>query len=275
MSKLSIFLIIVFIFFVIKLIILLSRKPSLNRKWSKDQEILPEINFISDKIEIKNMRNFSYTSINDYAINYYSQTFDLNNIKNLYFIIEPFSKYDGPAHTMFSFWFRDGSNIVFSAEIRKKIREPELTPFKWITRKYEIVYMIWNENDFIKLRANYRKDQVIMYPIKTPQEKIKKLFISMLNRADQLSKKPEFYNTITQNCTTTLLDHVNELREEKIPWSKEALFPSHSDKIIYDLGLIDTKLSLTEARKYYQINELSEEFWGDKNYSEKIRKLIK
>jgi hypothetical protein len=68
---------------------------------------------------------------------------------------------------------------------------------------------------------------------------------------------------------------VNELREEKISWSKEALLPSHSDKIIYDLWLINTELSLEEARKYYQINELSEEFWEDKNYSEKIRNKIK
>jgi hypothetical protein len=112
----------------------------------------------------------------------------------------------------------------------------------------------------VKLRANYRKDDVIVYPIKTSQEKIHKLFISMLERADNLSKNPEFYNTVTQNCTTSILDHVNELREDKIPWTKEALLPSHSDKVIYDLGLINTELSLEEARKYYQINELSEQF---------------
>jgi hypothetical protein len=57
----------------------------------------------------------------------------------------------------------------------------------------------------------------------------------MLKRADQLSNKPEFYNTITQNCTTSILDHVNDLRDVKIPWSLEALLPSHSDKVIYEL----------------------------------------
>jgi hypothetical protein len=95
--------------------------------------------------------------------------------------------------------------------------------------------MIGSEEDFVKLRANYRKDEVIMYPIQTSKEKIQKLFVSMLERADKLSKKPEFYNTITQNCTTSILDHVNELRTEAIPWTKEALLPSHSDKVIYDL----------------------------------------
>jgi len=74
-----------------------------------------------------------------------------------------------------------------------------------------------------------------MYPINTPKEKIKQLFISSLEKAEKLTKQPEFYNTLTNNCTTSILYHANLAREEKIPWSKEALLPSHSDKIIYDL----------------------------------------
>jgi hypothetical protein len=45
--------------------------------------------------------------------------------------------------------------------------------------------------------------------------------------------------------------------------------------VIYELWLINTELSLEEARKYYQINDLSEEFGDDENYSKKIRKEIK
>lgn len=253
---------------------LFSRQPALDRDWEIDQKILPEVVFSWTQIDIKNMRNFAYSSETEYEANYYNQTINIESVESLYYIIEPFSEYDGPAHTMFSFGLSDGSYVIVSAEIRKEKGE-SFDPFKWISREYELVYMIWNENDFVKLRANQRKDDVIMYPIKTTQEKIQKLFTSMLHRSNELSKKPEFYNTITQNCATSILSHVNELREENIPWSKEALFPSHSDKIIYDLGLIDTKLSLEEARKYYQINELSEKFWEDKNYSEKIRKSIK
>jgi len=220
------------------------------------------------------MRDFSYSSVNDYEENYYDKKLKIEDIQSLYYIIEPFGEYDWPAHTMFSFGLNNGEYIVISAEIRKEKWE-SFSPLKWLIREYEVVYMIWSESDFVKLRANHRKDEVIVYPIKTPKEKIQKLFISMLNRADELSKKPEFYNTLTQNCTTSILNHINDLREQKIPWSIEALLPSHSDKIIYDLGLIDTNLSLEEAREYYTINELSEKFWTDENYSEKIRKQVK
>lgn len=254
--------------------ILFSRKPSHDRDWEMDQKILPEISFSDSEVDIKNMRDFKYSSETDYEISYYDKNIDINHIESLDYIIEPFSDFDWPAHTMFSFWLNNWEHIIISAEIRKEKWE-SFSPIKWIMRDYEIVYMIGSETDFVKLRANYRKDDVIMYPIKTTQEKIQKLFISMLERADELSKKAEFYNTITQNCTTSILSHVNELREEKIPWSLEALLPSNSDKVIYELWLINTQLTLPEARKYYQINDLSEQFGDDKNYSDKIRKIIK
>jgi len=57
----------------------------------------------------------------------------------------------------------------------------------------------------------------------------------MLERAKKFSIEPEFYNTLTNNCTTAILDHVNEIRTEKIPWSLDVLMPSKSDKIVYNL----------------------------------------
>jgi len=248
-----------------------SKNPSLYRNWNIDQKILPEISFSWNIINIKNIRNFKYKTISDYKVDYYNKSFDLSGIESMYYIIEPFSKNDWPAHTMVSFWFKNGDFITFSPEIRKEVWE-KFSPFLWLINEYEMVYMIWDENDLVKLRANYRKDDVIMYPIKTNIDKIKSLFISFSERSQKLSKKPEFYNTLTNNCATSILYHANLFREEKISWSKEALLPSHSDKIIYDLWLIDTNLALDEARKYYKINELSEKYADDINYSKKIRK---
>ena len=96
-------------------------------------------------------------------------------------------------------------------------------------------YVIGTENDLVKLRANHRKDDVFLYPIKAEKQDIETLFVSMLKRATSLSETAEFYNTLTNNCTTTILAHVNEIRNEKIPWSIEALMPSNSDKVIYEL----------------------------------------
>lgn len=267
----------IFVFVVLALYLCL-KNPSLDRNWNTDQKILPEVSFSGNVASIKNIRNFDYKTTSDYIVNYYDRDYNLDEIESLYYIIEPFSDYDWPAHTMLSFGFSNGDYITISAEIRKEVGE-SFSAFWWLMKEYEMVYMIWDENDLVKLRANYRKDEVIMYPIKTSQEKIKSLFVSMLNRANELWKTPEFYNTITNNCTTSILKHTNALRKEnndsQISWSIEALLPSHSDKIIYDLWLINTSLSLEEARKYYKINELSEKYSNNEWYSSLIRKKIK
>ena len=94
-----------------------------------------------------------------------------------------------------------------------------------------------------------------MYSIKTPKEKIQSLFRTMLIRADKLSREPEFYNTLWNNCTTSILMHANALRDDKIGWSIDTVLPAHSDALVYGLGLIDTSLSLPDARAYYRIDE--------------------
>lgn len=141
--------------------------------------------------------------------------------------------------------------------------------------QYELEYVVATENDIIKLRTNYRKNQVYMYPIKTEKDKIQALFRSMLIRADKLTREPEFYNTIWNNCTTSILQHANALRHDKLESGIYTLLPSHSDEVLYNAGLIDTKLSLSDARSYYRIDELARSLSGEIDFSSGIRKPIK
>jgi len=249
-----------------------SLKPSLLRDWSQDQKILPSVFFSgSTEVNVKNIRDFQYRSTSDYDARYVSETYDLEKIESLYFVIEPFSSFDGPAHTMLSFGFSDGKYVSVSPEIRKEKGE-SFSPISGILNSFEIVYMIGTERDLIKLRTNYRKDQVFLYPIRATKSQMRDMFTSVMHRADKLGKEPEFYNTIWNNCITNIRSHANSLREEKIPVSIELLLPSHSDQVLYDLGLIDTELPLDQARSYYQINSLAEEFAESDNFSEAIRK---
>lgn len=249
----------------------LSQKPSLYRDWSVDHAILPAITFSGNLVDVKNVRNFTYRSTTDYTPWYYDRSYNLDEIESVYYIIEPFSKHDGPAHTMLSFWFSWGVFVTVSAEVRKEKGE-SFDVLPWLMNQFEITYIVGDENDLVKLRANYRKDAVYMYPIKTSKDKMQWLFLSAMHRADKLTKEPEFYNTIWNTCTTSILRHVNALRTDKVGWDKRILLPSHSDEIAYDLWLIDTSLPPAEAREYYKINGLSEEFANDSQYSEKIRK---
>ncbi len=234
----------------------ISQEPSLYRDWEEQDTLLAEITWQEDgdEVEIANIRNHEWLSESEFTAWYLTERYRLSEIERVYYSITPFSDRDGPAHTMLSFSFSDGKHIIISAEVRKE-RWESFSILWGVMNQFELQYVIATEEDVIQLRTHHRKNEVYMYPIRLEQDKLQLLFRSMLLRADKLSREPEFYNTFWNNCTTTILQHANALRKEKIAFNLYAFLPAHSDKLVYELGLIDTKLSQIEARGYYRIDE--------------------
>lgn len=245
-------------------------RPSHDRDWSTDQAVLPYAEFKENLVTIHNIRNFAYASTTSYTTNFYDKTFDLNKIKRVWYMVEPFAGFAGAAHTLLSFEFEGDNFVAISVEIRKEKGET-FSALKGLLRQYELMYVIADERDVIKLRSNYRKDQVFVYPMAASKEQARLLFTDMLNRANKLSQKPEFYNTLTSTCTTNIVDHVNKISTKKIPFSLDVLMPATSDRLAYDLGLIDTDLSFEEARKKYHINDRAMKYADDPKFPVRIR----
>lgn len=245
--------------------------PSNNRDWNTDQSVLPYAEIENNLISIKNIRNFTYESTTDFTPAYYDKTFDLNKINKVWYVVEPFSGIPGSAHTFLSFEFEDDNFVSISVEIRKEKGEA-YDPIKGLFNQYELMYVIADENDVIKLRSNYRKDLVYVYPIDSTKEKVAGLFLDMIQRVNGLKNNPEFYNSLSNTCTTNIVNHVNSIATQKVPlWDLRILFPEKSDELAYNLGLIDTDLSFEEARQRFLINEKAQKFATDKNFSVKIR----
>jgi hypothetical protein len=80
----------------------------------------------------------------------------------------------------------------------------------------------------------------------------KKLFLSMMQRVNTLYEEPEFYNTLFNTCTTNIVRHVQEISDINIPISYKVLMPGYSDKLAYDLDLIDTDLPYEKIRETYK-----------------------
>lgn len=251
-------------------IIWLLIRPSNNRNWNTDQAILPSAEIEGNLIHIHNIRNFTYQSTTDYTPDYYDKTFDLTTLKRVYYIVEPFSNWEGSAHTFVSFEFEGSQFVSISVEIRKEKGE-SFSAWKGLLKQYEIMYVIADERDVVKLRSNYRQDSVFVYPVKTTTERAQKMFLEMVQRANTLKDKPEFYNTLTNTCTTNLVQHANIIVPGRIPFSYKVLFPGYSDRLAYDLGLIDTTLSFAEIRAKYKINERAEKYANSPDFSQKIR----
>jgi hypothetical protein len=259
---------------VMRLALIIMVRPSLDRDWTSDQQTLARATFDGSLVSISNIRNIDYRSTSDYDVHYYDKTFDLNKLESMWYMVEPFAGYGaGAAHTFVSFGFEGDTYVAISVEIRKEKGE-SFSAVKGLLRQYELVYVIADERDVIKLRSNYRKDDVFLYPVQTTKENARALFVAMLERANELAGKPEFYNTLTNTCTTNIVDHVNELFPKRVPFSLKVLMPAYSDELAYDIGLLDTSVTLEQLREKYRINERAMRYADDPLFSVRIREGV-
>lgn len=248
-----------------------SISPSNDRDWATDQVTLAYAEVEEGFATIHNIRNFSYKTVDEYIPDYYDATYEISKLEKVYYIVEPFSGYKGAAHTFLSFEFENGKFLAVSVEIRKEKGE-EFSAVKGVLKQYEIMYVLADERDVVKLRSNHRKDDVFIYPIKTTKERMQATFLGVLERVNELHSKPEFYNTVTNNCTTSLAKQANKVVEGRVPWNLTLLFPKESDRYAFDLELIDTELeSFLEVREAHYINNLAEKYADDPEFSLRIR----
>jgi hypothetical protein len=243
-------------------------QPSNDRDWAVDQAVLASAEIQRPLVTIHDIRNFSYQATDRYTVSYYDRTFDLRKLDSVWFVVEPFGQ-PGAAHTFVSFGFGD-EYVAISIEIRKEKGE-SFSALKGLLRRYELMYVIGDERDLIRLRSNYRKDPVYLYRINATPEKIEAMFLSMLARANELRDHPEFYNTLTNTCTTNLVRHVNAIANDRVPFNPAVLLPSSSDRLAYDIGLIDHTFTFAETRRRAWINEKAEKAAEDADFSRKIR----
>ncbi len=255
-------------------IFLFITNPSLSRNWSPDQAVMPSIHFLDDnKIQINNVRNINYRTTRDYDLNFYDRTIDLNDVESAWLCISPFGGF-GVAHTFVSFGLKDGTYLAISIEIRRKLKQ-KFHPVKAFFRQFEMMYVIADENDVIKVRTNVIKATVRLFPIQTEKVRVQAVFLDMLKRADKLGKEPEFYNTIWNNCTTNIIKHTKRFSEKPIPlWDYRYLIPEDIDKIAYRLNMIDTHLPYKEAREHFDITKIAQASDDTKDFANAIRSEI-
>lgn len=248
----------------------LTIRPSLDRDWSPDQAVLPQIEIEGERVTIRNVRDFIYRSADDYTPRYVDRTVRLADLRSVDFVLERFPGLPGVAHTFLSFGFADGAHVAVSVEIRKEKGE-RYSPLRGLFRQYELMYVIAEERDLIGLRANHRKDEVYLFPGRATPENRRALFLDVLGRAAALSRRPEFYNTLASTCTTNLVAHINRISPRRVPFSLKTLLPERSDRLAYDLGLIDTDLPYEKIRERYRINEAAERCRDREDFSRGIR----
>jgi hypothetical protein len=251
-------------------IVQLSRQPSNDRDWAPDQTRLSESAFAGDSVRIHNVRDIRYRSTTEFDVAWDDRAYDLRRLESVWFIVEPFSGMKGPAHTFVSFGFDDGQYVAISVEIRKEKGE-HFSALAGALRNYELMYVVGDERDLVKLRTNYRRDSVYLYRAVTTPASARALFVAMLTRANTLGEHPEFYNTLNNTCTTNIVRHVNEITPKRVPFSYKVLLPAYADELAYRVGLLDTTVPFETLRARAKVNERALRYADSASFSRLIR----
>ena len=247
--------------------------PSNDRSWVNDNQRLASVEITGDKAHIKNVRDFSWRTTKDYDERWIDMTIDLNKVRKIWFILEYFSpERKEMAHTILSYEFDDGRRLACSIEVRRK-EGSRFHPLKGMFRSYELIYVWGTESDIIGVRSRCRrksKTHLFEGVVLGPGNE-RRMLESYLRRTNKLAKDPEWYNTITNTCTTNIVNHVNEVYPGRVPWAIGILMPGLSPKMLLRNNLVKSSGNIDETMESSLIDSISEKWDDSRDFGDWIR----
>lgn len=243
-------------------------KPSNDRLWEQDVAHTVTGTVNGNHVTLHSVRNFIWRGVEEYDPAWEDRQYDIEKLSSVDLFL---SSWGSPAiaHTLISFGFTDGQYVTFSVEIRKELGE-KFSEIAGFFKQYEIALIAADERDIIKTRTHIRKEDVLRYRVNLTPEQRERLFLSYVERGNELAKEPSFYNTITANCTTVVFDMVR-LIVPSIPMDYRVLVSGYLPSYIYDLGAFEQGKTLEELTRQGQITALADIIGEDPAYSALIR----
>jgi hypothetical protein len=250
----------------------LSLTPSNSRNWQPDVAELPWAEISGDRVTLHNIRNAEYRTETDYVPHWEQKTVDLRDITGVDLFL---THWGAPliAHAIGSFSFADGSHLAMSIEARKEVGE-DYSAVRGFFRQYELIYLVAEERDVVRLRTNFRKgESVYLYRTQTTPADSRKLFTQYLRWMNETRTHPQWYNALTANCGSSVISylvgsHIGGLS----PWDWRNVLIGSADKMLYDLGDLTTGgRSFAELKRGALINPVAQSAGDSPEFSRRIR----
>jgi len=248
----------------------LTIKPSTGRNWQEDVAVLPFANIQDNLVTIHNIRNLSYRTEADFDVHYYEKTFDVRSLDSVD-LIAVYWMGDAIAHIMISFGFQGKDFVTFSIETRKEKGEAYST-VRGFFKQYELIYIAGDERDLIRVRTDYRKppEDVYLYRLGAKPERAQRLFMEYIRQINRMRQRPEWYNTLTTNCTTDIVHHMKTIGA-KIRYNWKILLSGYAPQYAYEVGALDASIPFEELRRRSYVNPKARAVGNDPEFSRKIR----
>jgi hypothetical protein len=245
--------------------------PRNGRAWMQDVAIPATAVINGDLLIIHNLRNFDYKTETDFRENWETRAYDLVGLKG----VDIFFCLWGPkriAHTIASWEFADGKHLAISIETRKE-KDEEYSAVRGFFRQFELYYVVADERDVIRLRTNFRGEQVLLYQTSFSPEQARLLLLDYLQEVNQLAKQPAWYNALTHNCTTNIRMHLKNINMAKrLDW--RLLLNGYADQLSYERGILYQNMPFEDLRKHSDITKIAKKYDRDPAFSAHIRAEI-
>jgi hypothetical protein len=241
-----------------------------DRDWQPEVAVTPYATIDGDLITIHGVRNFDYRTETDFVPRWETRTYDLSKLDSGD-IIAVYWGSKAIAHMMVSFGFQGGDYLAVSIETRKEKGEAYST-IAGFFRHYELVYVVADERDVIRVRTTYRQPQedVYIYRTRAPLRNIRRIFLDYIQTMNDMYKQARYYNTLTTNCTTGILMHTR-MNPESPPMSWKVLLSGYVPDYLYELGRIDTSRPFPELERLSRVNDRAHAADKDPLFSQLIR----
>src|SRR5215831_18116901 len=188
--------------FALVLIWWLTLKPSNDGNWQPDVAQLAWAEVNGDEFTFHNVRNCDYRTDTDYTPHWETRSVRLSQMTGIDLAIDYWGS-PWIAHPIVSFQFSDGPPLCFSIETRKTIGQ-QYSTLEGFYRQYTLIYVVADERDCIRLRTNYRHEDVYLYHTRATPAQARERFCEYINTVNVLHENSRWYNAVTSNCTTSI-----------------------------------------------------------------------
>jgi hypothetical protein len=246
----------------------LSIAPSHDRPWRPEVAVMPRASIDGDRVHITGVRNFAYRSRNDFTPRYEERDIQLSHLTAVDFFVSYWSE-GLVAHTFVSFIFDNAPPLSISIETRPEVGEG-FDPIGSLFKQFELIYVVGDERDLVRVRTNYRKETVYLYRLNSPADSIRRLLMVYLKRINELADRPEFYHLLSNSCTINIIRYANAAGRAG-RFDIRHLLNGLIDSYLYHSGRVDTSLPFDELRRRSQINEAAQAADDAPDFSQRIR----
>jgi hypothetical protein len=246
----------------------LALPPSNARDWQPDVATLPFADIDGDRVLVHNVRNAEYRTETDYTVRLEDRALDLAQLRSL----DLFLVYWGSpliAHTIMSWGFEGDQYLAISIETRKEKGE-QYSALRGFFRQYELVFVVADERDVVRLRTNVRGEDVYVYRLDVTPADARLFLLRYLQEVNQLRERPQWYNALTENCTTAIT-RLAGADARRSWWSWKLLLNGYLDELAYDIGAIDRSLPFAVLKAKSHVNERAKAANDDPRFSVRIR----